>query len=196
MHKSVIILSILFFGFDLGAVKHAQNSEARRLAALGIDYDIFPFEKKKRRSSESLGSVTELALLKRCKQLKRENDVLRSKLAVSPEELSKGGEASNPDRLSLDSGASSSSGTSPMIVKASLLHATSPITINRLIPKGKEERPYELKSSNLLICDSPCGFWIASSGTASSFPNDRPFLLHSLHNKNISPLAPYCNDCP
>lgn len=193
MHKSVIVLSILFFGFDLGAVKHAQSSEARRLAALGIDYEGVSFAKKKRESFDSSGSVAELALLKRCKQLKRENDALRSKLAVSPEELSRGGESSsNPDRLSLDSG---SRGTSPVIGNNSISHATSPLAIVRVNSKEKAEASCEPTTASYFpICESPCGFWMPSSEMSSSFPSYNHFS--SLRHKNVSPLIPPLPDCP
>lgn len=181
MHKSVMVLSMFFLGFDLSAVKHAQHSEARRLAALGIDCKMVASTSKKGESS-----VTELALLKRCKQLKLENAELRSKLAVSPDELSKGGEASNPDRLSLDSG-SSSSGTSPVLIKESIFRTTSPLAIPQ--EKGKEEQCV----TNFPVCESPCGFWMPSSAIiSSSFPKDG-YLLSG--GKRVSPLVPYC-DCP
>lgn len=195
MHKSVIILSMLFFGFDLSAGKQDRASAERTLAALGIDSKVPSLNKKKRQSFDSDDSVTELALssaLKRCKQLKRENDVLRSKIAVSPEELSKGGESSsNPDRLSLDSG---SRGTSPIIGKDSLPHATSPLAIVRVNSKGKEEASYKSTASYFPICESPCGFWMPSSGMSSSFPGYGHSSL--LKNKNVSPLIPPLPDCP
>lgn len=195
MHKSVIILSILFFGFDLNAGKHSRDSEVRRLAALGIDYNGPSHEKKKRQSFGSDNSVTELALssaLKKCKLLKRENDDLRLKLAVSPDELGKTGESSNPDRLSLDSG---SRGISPMIGKDSshneLSQATSPIAIviskSCQNPTVEERYPYYV--------ESPCGpSRLHYFSGPSSFPGYDHFSLTK--NKKVSQLAPVCSDCP
>lgn len=208
MHKSVIVLSILFLGFDLSAVKHVQNSEARRLAALGIDYEGFSFAKKKRESFDSARPIKfglEKYLLKQCKelelqnrQLERENDALRSKLAVSPEELSKG-ESSNsdPEKFSLNSG-SSSNGASPLTIIVS--SSSSPIAIVRSLAKGKEEDRFTPQDSAIPVCDSPCGFWMShlpGMSSSSSFPGSGSFLLSSaVSNKNISSLAPYPDDCP
>lgn len=182
MHKSVMVLSMFFIGFDLSAGKHAQHSEARRLAALGIDCKMVASTSKKIESS-----VAELALLKRCKQLKLENDVLRSKLAVSPDELSKGGEASNPDRLSLDGG-SSSSGTSPVLIKESIFRTTSPVAIS------KEQEKEEQQAYSFLYYESPCSRSRDLLSTSSSFPKDG-YLLSS--SKRVSSLIPYYHcDCP
>lgn len=195
MHKSVIILSILLFGFDVSAGRRTQYSEARRLAALGIDCKD-SIAKKKRESFDSARSVKfglEKYLLKQCKelelqnrQLQQENSVLRSqqgrsKLAVSPQEMSQG-ESSNPARLSLDSG-SSSNGASPLTIIVS--SSSSPIAIVRSLAKGKEEDRFTPQASEIILeCKSPCGYWATHSPgfSSSSFPGNQSI---------ISRTAPY-----
>jgi hypothetical protein len=191
MHKSVIILMVLFLGFDVSAGESgSKDSEIRRLAALGIDSNGLSHDKKKihyeekRQFFDSGRSVEESA------QVQHENDELRSKLAVSPEELSRGGEAPNPDRLSLNSG---SRGTSPMTFEIpshdELSQVTPPIVISK---------PCQKKVTGEGQCfyiDSPCGSSSRDYFGPSSFPGDGVSSLLS-GNKKVSLLAPYSHDYP
>lgn len=200
MHKSVIILSILLFGFDVNAGKKNQESFSRFGAIYNIDLDLSGQPRRKRSSISE--SVAELALLKKCKiqskELKeQEKEIetlrgqlqdLRSKLAVSPEDSGFKGESSSshPDHLMLDA---ESSSVSPMTVGTSpnsgLSAATSPITISKS-EKMEIRYPY---------VDSPCGSGRKNDYFApSSFPGNEKFSLGSL--KPIPPYAPYTSNFP